>query len=113
MQPGVDVDLQKLHEELNRTSFQLFAVNQAMKMVGSVMPLQRTLDLTIDMFVEMTRALTGCVMLPDRGTAIVVRAAKGAAADSLLRQRFKVPQAVLRWFRDQRGLLSERRVVAS
>jgi PAS domain S-box-containing protein len=95
--------LLQLQEELNRTSFQLFAVNQAMKMVGSVTQLQRTLDLTADMFVEMTRALTGCVVLVDDGTTLTVRAAKGDGADSLLKQRFKLSQAALRWFREQRG----------
>lgn len=92
-----------LEEELNRTSFQLFAVNQAMKMVGSVVQLQRTLDLTADMFVEMTRALTGCVVLLDEGATLTVRAAKGEAANSLVKQRFKLSRTALRWFREQRG----------
>ncbi|NCP33001.1 MAG: hypothetical protein COY42_24355 [Armatimonadetes bacterium CG_4_10_14_0_8_um_filter_66_14] len=100
--PSPDDMLHQLQEELNRTSFQLFAVNQAMKMVGSVTQLQRTLDLTVDMFVELTRALTGCVALVDERTTLTVRAAKGDDADSLLKRRFKLGQAVLRWFREQR-----------
>jgi hypothetical protein len=80
---SAEEELQRLNEELNRTAFQLLAVNQAMKMLGSVTQLQHTLDLTVDMFVEMTRALCGCVLLPQRGTAFVIQAAKGEGAEAL------------------------------
>jgi len=97
-----DEQLQQLHEELNRTAFQLLAVNQAMKMLGSVTQLQTTLDLTVDMFVEMTRALYGCVILPHRGTAFVIRTAKGDQSEDLIEQRFSLPQSTLRWFKTRR-----------
>ena len=100
LQPNLrDDQLQQLHEELNRTAFQLLAVNQAMKMLGSVTQLQTTLDLTVDMFVEMTRALYGCVMLAQRGSEFTVKAAKGGDAAALLDRRISLPPKALQWFK--------------
>jgi len=98
-----DEQIQQLQEELNRTAFHLLAVNQAMKMLGSVTQLQQTLDMTVDMFVEITRALWGCVLLPERGRSFVVRAAKGADTNNLVGAKVSIPPAALDWFRQRRS----------